>query len=272
MYYPDNKNNNLSLEENAPKKDKDFIVERQKVLEEEKKIRANNKDQVDVENDNIEIKTSRSFTDNVMNIVGVVVGKLSFLRDQQEEERVLKTNLIQDEASNFIEWNKYLKTLIKYSSFSLVFSVIIFVALFFWQQKVQKYGEGVNDNIARLDQVITSEENKVVEIRRFSNKVDLVNTLIRRHIKWTNFFKFLEENTIANVSYANSFSGDINGSYSFQSKASDYGAMAAQIKLLREQEEVLAVNSDSVRALKKEAGGGVAFSLEVKLKNNIFRK
>ena len=70
-------------------------------------------------------------------------------------------------------------------------------------------------------------------------------------IYWSNFFSFLEKNTLPNVFYQD-FSGDTSGEYILKARTDNFDSMAKQLKVLRRAADVLEVDSEGGDMIKNE--------------------
>jgi len=185
---------------------------------------------------------------------------------------VLETNLIKNQIIVTFNFKK--------SIFNLLF-FIIFSSSIIWggYTLLVRWGDSkVNyDQILLLKKIntkITIAESEVVKILNFENKIALVNSILNKHIYWTNFFKFLEDNTLSNVYYKNDLSFDTSGKYTFNVSAEKFDTIEAQVKHFLANEYVVdaSVSSGQVEGGKREelANSSVSYNLELELKEKIF--
>ena len=100
--------------------------------------------------------------------------------------------------------------------------------------------------------------------------------MLDQHVYWTNFFKLLEENTLADVYYSG-FSGDNKGEYELMASGKHFSIIQAQVERFLSSEYVSSVSVDqaSISAAGKEkasADGEIAFGLELVVDPAIFTK
>ncbi|MCX6799905.1 MAG: hypothetical protein NT091_02035, partial [Candidatus Falkowbacteria bacterium] len=102
---------------------------------------------------------------------------------------------------------------------------------------------------------------------------ELVTGLLKNHIYWTNFFKFLE-GEISNNVYIEGFSGTSAGQYTLSAKARDFNTIAEQIKSLRKNEYVVDVSTGGGTVTKSEVNDSeiVSFNLSLKVDQKLFQK
>lgn len=193
-------------------------------------------------------------------------------KNASKNSRVLEVNLVRGEIVKFFDWQKGIMLLLISVFVSLAFLSLVFWGVSWWgTSKQTAENVGYVQDYYRINKEIKELDSKVEEVLKFKDKLDLINYLIDRHIYWTNFFNFLEDNTLSNV-YFSSFSGDINGSYSMQATTDNLDAIDAQIKLLLANQKIkkASVNAGSVSG---ENGNPVVnFNLSFELDPSIFLK
>ena len=88
---------------------------------------------------------------------------------------------------------------------------------------------------------------------------------------WTNFFSFLEDNTLSNV-YFSGFDGTVNGSYSLSAITDNLDAIDAQIKGLLVNPYIKSADVDSGSVSGEKGKTSVLFSLSFVLDPKVFLK
>lgn len=236
---------------------KGALIDYRRVFDEE-----NNKKQPEIKNHAVEtVKSVQAYKPEI------VVPAIA----EEKNYKILKTNLIQGEIVTFFDWRS--KAII--SAIAISVPVFITVAAYFGLGFYQKNSQSKNSEQARifadLEKKIAEEESGILEMLNFQEKLKIVSKVFEKHIYWTNFFKFLEDNTIKNV-YFTSFDGDTSGNYSMEALASDYGSISEQAGVFKNNKKITFV----------EAGGGetvsgdgknktmVKFDLNFSILNGIF--
>jgi len=198
-----------------------------------------------------------------------------FLAEEQKSSHAMETNLIKDEIIIFFDWKKGITSL-----FIWVFLVILALSgvygLLSWQAAEKVKASQVSaQRFAEIDKEIRTVEQEAVEALVFKKKLSLVNSILSQHIYWTNFFKFLEENTLANAFYLG-FTGDNKGQYTLSTNAKDFYSIEAQVKKFLEDKRVLkaSVSQATVSGGGKKAGesADVNFGLDLTIDPSIFTK
>ncbi len=177
---------------------------------------------------------------------------------EEKNDKILKTNLIQGEIVTFFDW----RSKIIVSAIAVLAPIFIIAASYFGLAFYQKNSRLKNSEQARifsdLEKKIAEEESGMDEILDFQKKLAIISQVFDKHIYWTNFFKFLEDNTIKNV-YFTSFDGDTSGNYAMEALASDYGSISEQTGVFKNNKKITSV----------EAGGGETISGDDKNKSMV---
>ncbi len=187
---------------------------------------------------------------------------------------VLETNLIKGKAVIFFNWQKNVISLLIFSTVIVCLLGAIYLGLRLWDRSQIKTSNSLTIKINEINQDIKETEISLEEVLIFKEKLGFVTALLDQHIYWTNFFDFLEENTLIGVYYSN-FSGDNKGSYNLTANTSDYSFIAAQVKQFLAQEKVIDASVDQAALLfdDKESGlNKVDFKLKLVVSPSIFIK
>ncbi len=248
----------IKKKEPAEKKDKEILAETKEIFEKEKSERKN----YSGPGENIAAESSKN--------------KKLKEKDKWESVKVLKTNLIQDEVTVFVDWTKHLKLLLVYLSGVFLLIVFCYGGLIFWGMQVSQEKKVKSIAIEDLKQKIVGLSGKVKEIQNFQKELALAGSLLSKHIYWTNFFEFLEKNTLANVYYSGGFSGDTQGKYSFAATTDSFRSISDQVAVMRNSADVLdvSVESGDLSASKKSeseaAQNTVSFQMNLDLDSGLF--
>ena len=121
---------------------------------------------------------------------------------------------------------------------------------------------------------IVNLEKEAKEIDKFQRKVKIVNDLLDKHIYWTNFFTFLEDNLLTNVYLDSTFEGNTDGSFNLTSKAKSFTDLTNQSRVFRKSDKVsnLQISSGEVMGSVEEKGKEVEFDLNLEVDPSIFYK
>lgn len=196
-----------------------------------------------------------------------IAPEFSQIKDKKEwkEEEILETNLIKDEITVFFNWQKNIAILLIFVVLSALAVGVVYGGLSWWGSQKEKESQYFAERFIETDKEISRVEEEVKEILIFKKKLSLANSLLGQHIYWTNFFKFLEENTLADVYYLG-FSGDNKGKYNMSVNAKDFNVIQAQVKQMLSSEYVLGASVDQASIV----AGEISFELKLLIDPAIF--
>ncbi len=158
---------------------------------------------------------------------------LNFADDSWDSPDVLETNLISGSDIIFFDKGKKYRLLVFTAFFSIFLLTGIHVGLNIWERIAIDEINRKTERINILSAQIFKLEKNLDEINLFQKKLHAAKTLVDQHVYWTNFFNFLEDNTISDIQYNNGFEGDISGDYTFNVTTNDFDKIAAQVKIFR---------------------------------------
>jgi hypothetical protein len=203
-----------------------------------------------------------------------ISGKPKKARDESrptkwEKLSIMGTNLIKGEVISFFDWRKKISVLLIAAISAFLIIAVVYGGLIFLENKEINKGRYFVDKINKMNQSIGQAKDYIKEILIFKEKMKLADELLGRHIYWTDFFEFLEKNTLADVYYSG-FSGNIGGEYTLSATAKSFSAIAQQTKTMRGDSNVAQAKVSGGQS--SAEGGGVGFQLELSVNPDIFKK
>jgi len=197
--------------------------------------------------------------------------KLEEVKQNETKYRVLETNLIKRELVTFFDWRSKVFVLISAILLPLFLVGIFYYGLVFYQKSQQVNNLAQIKKFAELEQDIKKEEANLKEIIDFQAKLKIVSQIFSQHIYWTNFFKFLEDNTIKDVYFVN-FEGDTSGNYAMGAVTTNYGSIAEQVNAFKKNTKISAVLAEGGEMIagNEKNKSLVKFILNFSIAKNIF--
>jgi len=199
------------------------------------------------------------------------IGEKEPTHKNEIRQRVLETNLIQGELVTFFDWRS--KVIILVSAILMPIFVVgaVYYGLVFYQKSNQAKNLAQAQKFAELGQNIIKEESGVKEISGFQAQLKIVSQVFEQHLYWTNFFKFLEDNTIKDVYFIN-FDGDTSGNYIMNALAANYSSVSEQVNVFRNNKKIIAVeaNGGELVAENDTKKSLVKFTLNFSILKSIF--
>lgn len=194
-----------------------------------------------------------------------------------ENPKVLEVNLIKESAVIKFDWQRNFTRLMLSLVIAFLFIAEAYWGLNWWEQKESDRSDVLAADLKNVNQEIKLIKTQADEFLTFKDKVTALQPLLNDHVYWTNFFNWLERHTLSSVAFAG-FSGDTRGSYSLSAEAKNFSDISYQVKAFLDAPEVTKaeVSSGQSTQSKDKDGrikpGAVSFSLEFKLKPEIFKK
>lgn len=185
----------------------------------------------------------------------------------------VKANLIKDQGVLFFNWKQRLLTL----SLALVLSSLaiglVYVGLLIWQKERLRDNESTLANFEAINAEISKNEREIQDIVAFNRKLDVVSFILSNHVYWSNFFKFLEANTLKDV-YFEKFTGDLTGQYMIPAVSRNLDAASAQLEVMKAYPLVRNVQYLAGQTVADSTGDGqrTKFNLEISVDPKIFIK
>lgn len=207
-----------------------------------------------------------------------IVKKLTSSADRWRAPRLIKTNLIKGEVTTVMNWRSNIKYLTNGVIIAVLSVLLMYAGLFFWEKKAIRDGAKLTQGIAIIGKQLQKSEEAIKNIDVFQRKLEVSKILIDKHIYWTNFYEFLEQNILSDAKVLGGFSGDVKGSYNFELVVPSYEAIADQIRILRDNKIVKKVEISGGKEVTVTFSGadkeikGISINLEIGLDPNIFYK
>lgn len=165
-------------------------------------------------------------------------------RDMSMNPKVLEVNLIKDERQVDFDWRHNFGTLLFSLFVAVLFLVEIYIGLNWWANYEEERALATEAKFTAVSKEIKDMRTESDEILAFKQRSDISSQLLGNHIYWTNFFNWLEKNTLSTVNFAG-FSGGIDGSYQLQASTKTYRDISWQTRVLLQNPSVVSVRVDS---------------------------
>ncbi len=213
--------------------------------------------------------------------------------------KILEVNLIKQETDLAFDWKRSVRSIIIVSAILLFIILELYLGLDWWQKDEELRLQQVQVQTDNTKKELADLRTSAIDALSYQSKTQEVSILLDNHIYWSNFFSWLEQNTLSTVSF-NGFSGDNLGEYSLSGQAGSFAEVSWQVKQLLDDPMVISAQVDSIsssasqtreqiaeeataRALALSRGedvpeyeappaAGVSFVLNLEIKPEIFKK
>jgi hypothetical protein len=189
----------------------------------------------------------------------------------EKMQPVIRTNLIRGEIITFFDWPSKIIVLISAILTSVFLIGVIYFGIMYYKKENQVKSQEQAQKFTELTQKINQEEVGLEKISDFQAKLKTTSQIFAKHLYWTNFFKFLEDNTIKDVYYSG-FIGDTSGNYSLDALAVSYNNISEQAKILKNNKNITDVQVTGGEMIWGDADNKtkIKFILKFSILKNIF--
>lgn len=200
-----------------------------------------------------------------------------FKKHVLQNPKILEVNLIKDEIRISFDWNKNLSVLAIVLFITALFLAEIYWSLTWWEKQENLRLETLTAKTTQVNQEVQKLKNAADEALAYKAKALAATNLLNNHVYWSNFFSWLERNTLSTVKYGD-FKGDLNGTYALSAKTKTYADVSWQVKAFSNSSTTKAVNVSTASINSEEAGGEkvkeqeIDFILQLEVSPEIFKK
>jgi hypothetical protein len=198
--------------------------------------------------------------------------------DDFKNPKVLEVNLLKDEVAVRFDWNGHLLSLLLMAMVAGAFVAEIYLGLSWWQNSENTKAVQLEAQYQQTKLEFDNMKSQSDTVTAFRAKLAAAKQLLDNHIYWSNFFNWLEKDTLSSINYAG-FTGDISGTYSLSATAKSFSDISWQTKVFAADPNVNGVTVDSgtlVGKVDKVTGKistpTVSFDLKLLVKPSIFKK
>jgi hypothetical protein len=194
--------------------------------------------------------------------------------DFLQNPKILEVNLVKDQALIPFDWNKRLLELFLVLALAAALVGEIYFGLSWWETQEMSKAQNLDAQTAQTNAEVAQLKNQVNAALAYKAKSADFSALVANHIYWTNFFSWLEKNTLTTVKY-DGFSGDLTGAYNLTATTQTYADVSWQVKAflndpLTQKAEVL--SAAAAKSADRTKPSSVSFGLALQVDPRVFRK
>jgi hypothetical protein len=265
------------MEEKKRKKE-DREQEQAKELEEKsEQVKATKKD----EQDNLEERNKVQNKDENKKALGSTgKSEKGSNKDNQtgsnhefEKSNILEINLVKDEINVYFDWYKNIAMLVVFVFLSFILVLEVYLALSWWQNQNNNAVGQEEARFIELNKEIVKIRGEAEEALSFQTKLNRANYVLDNHLYWSNFFNYLERNTIENIQYA-SFEGSILGNFSIPAVSDSFPSLGQQVYQLQSDPHTVKASIDKGEKLESEEENieEIEFEIDLMVSPELFKK
>jgi hypothetical protein len=190
-----------------------------------------------------------------------------------EKSNILEINLVKDQINVYFDWYKNIAMLVVFIFLSFLLVAEVYLALSWWQQENDSTVSQDEKRFVELNEETRKIRAEAEEALTFQTKLNKANYILDNHLYWSNFFDYLERNTLENIQYA-SFEGDILGEFSIPAVSDNFPSLGQQVYQLQADPDTEKVSIDSAEKLESEEENleQVEFVIDLKINPSLFKK
>lgn len=193
-------------------------------------------------------------------------------RHELQNPKILEVNLIKEEAIVAFDWNKNLMVLVLVLLLAGFLVVEVYYGLNWWEKQEATQIQVLSDKVMKLDAEASKLKKTASAALSYKEKSAVFTSLLNNHIYWSNFFTWLEKNTLSSVHF-DSFAGTLDGTYSFLATADSYADISWQVKAFLNDPLVESAKVTSAASTRSAAKpNAVTFNITIKINPSIFKK
>jgi hypothetical protein len=152
---------------------------------------------------------------------------------------------------------------------------VLFIMVLLWAGLVYGYEPSVNNQLGQTQAQITDLGNKIsisdqANLITYYSQISNLNALLGKHVYPSLFFKWLSQNTEANVYYS-SINMENDSQVTFSAVAKTEDDVNQQAIIFEDSPQVLSVNISNV-AVSVNGAGGYNFNATLKLSPSVFQQ
>ena len=196
----------------------------------------------------------------------------------KENPKVLELDLIKGETRRGFNFAQHFGALIFPLLITIIFIVEIYLGLNWWSNYENNRILEIEEKTQLLGTEIRSLQKEFDVLKNLEDRVDLSRELVSNYNNWTQFFAWLEKNTLSSVLYKG-FSGERGSIYALSATARSYREVSWQARAFLADPMIESVSIDaangnlSINHEEEEvsATSFVDFEMELKLNPDLFK-
>ena len=151
---------------------------------------------------------------------------------------------------------------------TIVLLIAAFGGLLWWDQEIERQTSEVDAKIHIAEGEVLKFQGLKDQIAATESQIKDIETLLGKHVYWTQFFTLLEKYTVTDV-YFDRFTAGVNGNLTLNAHGKDFSTAARQLKLLQSPEAKEFVTAVGINGV-TDSDQGTTFTLDLTLNSKLF--
>mgnify|MGYP000860344994 FL=1 len=152
-----------------------------------------------------------------------------------------QVNLIKEHRSMFFNWQSKMLSMIFFVLLTCLICVLAYGYLLILEKEKQNANMDIFANLDSINQQIAVIQRELDDkIVPFNDKLMYTGYMLDNHIYWTNFFQFLEQETLSDVYYSTGIDTSINGNVKGTNGIFEIWSVAKNFNTISNQTKVFA--------------------------------
>jgi hypothetical protein len=193
--------------------------------------------------------------------------------DFLKNPKILEVNLVKDNVAVSFDWGSNLLVLALTLLIASAVVAEIYFGLNWWNdQETTKITE-LQAEADQINQQALQFRQQADAALSYRDRAAIFSSLLDNHVHWTNFFRWLEQNTLSNVKY-DGFSGDLSGAYSLSAHTDSFADVSWQVNSLLHDGLVNNIKVGSAnfgKSTDKTKPSTVSFTMSLNIKPEVFK-
>jgi len=188
-----------------------------------------------------------------------------------QNPKILEVNLIKDEIGVSFDWGRGLVILGLVLLLASLLVIEIYSGLNWWEKRENVRIAAAQAEVDKIKSETVQLQNKATAALFYKEKSASFSQLITEHVYWSNFFRWLETNTLSTVHFEG-FKGDLTGKYTLAARARTYADVSWQANAFLKDPLIKSVEITQASVDRgKDQTSEVKFELVLEIDPTIFK-
>lgn len=157
-------------------------------------------------------------------------------KEKKEDRSDFDVNLVPDDLMDELNPKKKILLIVYFTIIFCLIVALMYTAIYIYKRTIINRVTDLNIQIEEVNKEISKISTVKKEVEQINNAINDVDSILDTHVYWSQFFEFLEENTISDVYYT-SFNGTISGNIVLNAIGRNFKNVSQQIEVFKQADE-----------------------------------